>query len=506
MRHEQRELEIKVQLSKSDIARLNRRLSTNKLTSGEPSRQELKSIYFDTPEHSLREMGVSLRLRRQGNAWIQTIKTNKAIRGGVSNPIEIEVPVKAGKPDLARFAHTELGRAVKKAVGEAPLRPLFETAVRRTKHSIKANGSEMELAFDEGKLKAKSKSRKLCEAELELKSGHISGLLETAERIFAGSELEFSTRSKSDLGYELVLGTKSEAPAEEQQGRTEIRSRDTCLQAFTIVFAAVRAQIVTNCRAVLDSTDPRGPHQLRIGLRKLRTAVRALRPLAKSPSLQTFDDIAGRLARGVGSLRDVDALISSVCQPLESVAPDKSGMQELHRALLQDRQVKHKEVRSNLAGAEWSRLQLYLELWPMTLRDVDGIHQPVMDYARKILQARWKKVRALGRRLDELTPEARHDMRKSLKQLRYLSEFFAPLYGKRESRVFIEKLKRLQDVFGYLNDVYMAGQLRSLHGLSPAAMSMAHYTLGWHEAEAKHVWRGAGRAWKQLEASNRFWK
>ena len=506
MRHEQRELEIKVQLNKSDIARLNRRLSTIKLASGEPSRQELRSIYFDTSSHSLREMGVSLRLRQQGNTWIQTIKADKAIKGGVSNPIEIELPVQTGKPDLAKFGHTELGRAVKKAVGKAPLRQLFETEVRRTRHNIKANGSEMELALDEGELKAKSKSRKLCEAELELKSGHVSGLLETAERIFAGSELVFSTRSKSDLGYELVLGTKSEARAEEERDRTEIQPSDTCLQAFTIIFASVREQIVTNFRAVLHSADARGPHQLRIGLRKLRTAIRALRPLANSHSLQTFDDMAGELARGVGSLRDIDALVSTIWRPLESAAPDKAGMLDLQRVLLKQRQAKYKEIRTNLAGAEWSRLQLYLVLWPLTLGDVDGVHQPVVEYARKILQGRWKKVRALGRRLDELTPEARHDMRKSLKQLRYLSEFFAPLYAKRDSRLFIEKLKQLQDVFGYLNDVYMAGQLRSTHGLSPAAMSMAHYALGWHEAEAKHVWRKAGRAWKQLEAANRFWK
>src|SRR5688572_29370571 len=199
MRHEQRELEIKFQLSKSDVARLNRRLVTNKLTSGEPSTQDLRSIYFDTASYSLRKMGVSLRLRQQGKTWVQTIKADKSIRSGVSNPIEIELPVKAGKPDLAKLRHTALARAVRKAVGEAPLHPLFETEVRRTRHNVKANGTVVELAFDEGELKAKSKRRKLCEAELELKSGHVSGLLETAEQIFSGSELVFSTRSKSDL-------------------------------------------------------------------------------------------------------------------------------------------------------------------------------------------------------------------------------------------------------------------------------------------------------------------
>jgi inorganic triphosphatase YgiF len=503
MRDGQRELELKVQLSKSDIARLNRRLAAARLASGEPSKEDLKSIYFDTPGLDLREMGVSLRLRRQGRGWVQTLKADKAIRGGVSNPIEIEIPVSDGTPDIEQLANTELGRAVKKTIGEAPLRPLFKTDVRRTRHNIRANGSEMELALDEGELKANSKTRKLCEAELELKSGHISGLLETAETIFAESELKLSTRSKSDLGYEL-LGRKSETQEGERQDRTEIQASDTCFQAFTVIFATVKEQIITNAHAALDSPNARGPHQLRIGLRKLRTAVRALRPVAKSSSLERFNDLAGKLARCVGTVRDVDILMSSVCQPLEPVAPEKTGMTELQQALLQQHQVKYKEVRSHLAGPEWSRLQLYMALW--TLRDVDGIQQPIVGYSRRILKARWKKVRRLGNRLEELSPEARHDMRKALKELRYLSEFFAPLYSKRDTRRFIDKLKQLQDVFGYLNDVYVARQLRALPELSTGAMGTAHFVLGWHEAEAQHVWSKAGRAWKQLKKSNKFWK
>ena len=151
-------------------------------------------------------------------------------------------------------------------------------------------------------------------------------------------------------------------------------------------------------------------------------------------------------------------------------------------------------------------MQLYMALWPLTLRDVGGIQQPVGDYARRVLQARWKKVQRLGRRLEKLSPEARHDMRKALKQLRYLSEFFAPMYAKRDSRLFIEGLKQLQDVFGYLNDVYVARRLPALPALSPAATGTAHFILGWHEAEATHVWHNVGKAWRQLEDSKRFWK
>ena len=61
--------------------------------------------------------------------------------------------------------------------------------------------------------------------------------------------------------------------------------------------------------------------------------------------------------------------------------------------------------------------------------------------------------------LTRLDAEQRHEMRKALKNLRYQTEFFAPLFERRDTRRFVEQLKTLQDVFGYINDVRMAPRL-----------------------------------------------
>jgi triphosphatase len=99
-------------------------------------------------------------------------------------------------------------------------------------------------------------------------------------------------------------------------------------------------------------------------------------------------------------------------------------------------------------------------------------------------------------------------MRKALKKLRYLAEFFSPLFDKAETAQFIKQLKTLQHVLGYLNDVRMMRQLEVVrerqHGDMEAAKAAAYIT-GRHEAEARHVWHGAGKAWKALAASPRFW-
>jgi triphosphatase len=126
----------------------------------------------------------------------------------------------------------------------------------------------------------------------------------------------------------------------------------------------------------------------------------------------------------------------------------------------------------------------------------------------KVLAKTWKKSAKYGREIERLNGERRHEMRKALKKLRYQTEFLAPLF-KRDTEQFIKQLKALQDVFGYINDVRVASRLTDLrkeyHG-SVDTIKAASYIVGWHEAEANHVWRQAGKAWKALESSRRFWR
>jgi len=259
---------------------------------------------------------------------------------------------------------------------------------------------------------------------------------------------------------------------------------------------------------VLETDDPEGAHQLRIGLRRLRGALRALRPLVDRDCLRAFERLARNLGRSAGMLRDADVMISGIMAPMEAVASDKSGFAELHAALVRDRQDKRDEVRAALGGPAWTKLQLYLTLWPRTLQESAARERPITKHARKVLRKTWKKSAELGQNMKRLDAEQRHEMRKALKNLRYQTEFFAPLFKKRHTRQFIEQLKALQDVFGYLNDAGMASRLVKLQREQQAdgnAARAASYTVGRHEAEAAHVWQSAGKLWQQLRGSPRFW-
>ena len=448
------ELELKVELSKSDVKRLGGELGCDPAIGLPASKGGQRTVYFDTPEHNLDAAGLSLRLRRQDGHWSQTITADRTVAEGVASPVELESPVETREPDIAKIADKNIRRAVREAETGTSLQPVFETVIRRTSRKlVVASGAARAGGATEAR-----------EAELELKAKSAKDLLLAVEKLLGGHEFKLTRQSKAERRYRLPDARRARAEPEKARP-ARIVKRNTCVEAFSAILASAIRQIAVNRQSVLQTDDPEGAHQLRIGLRRLRSALRALRPLLDGGSLRAFERSARELGRGVGMLRDADVLITGIQAPMEQVASDKRGFAELRDALLHHQQAKREEVRSGLRGPQWTKLE----------------------------------------RLDA---EHRHELRKALKELRYQAEFFAPLFKKRDTRRFIEQLKALQDVFGYINDARMAPRLIEVQHKWEAGGSAARaasYTVGRHEAEAAHVWRGVGKLWKELKGSPRFW-
>src|SRR5262245_11481213 len=205
------ELELKVDLSKSDVGRLAGEFAGGDISVGAAATKELRTVYFDTPEHDLHAAGLSLRLRRQDGGWQQTVKVDQHVEGGMSNPIELQAFVEDERPDIRKISDKKIRRAVEKALTDTSLRPVFETVVQRTTRNIKVQDSEIELAVDDGEVRAGKERQHLHEAELELKAGSAEGLLIAAEKLSGGHELELSSNSKAERGYRLALGNKDDS-------------------------------------------------------------------------------------------------------------------------------------------------------------------------------------------------------------------------------------------------------------------------------------------------------
>jgi len=164
-------------------------------------------------------------------------------------------------------------------------------------------------------------------------------------------------------------------------------------------------------------------------------------------------------------------------------------------------------ARSALQGRQWSLLELHLALAPRTVGGDSRLDGALEGFARSALKRQWKRVAERGARLDDLTLDERHALRKALKELRYLCEFFACLFPGRRAQPFIREIRSLQEVFGYLNDVAAARRIGTLcrQGSAGDAERAAAFILGWHNAEAAHAWRTAHKGWRRLRQLPHFW-
>jgi inorganic triphosphatase YgiF len=504
------EFELKLELTPQQLQRVGGNPALEHLTVGKPTTRTLRSIYFDTPDHRLRAQGISLRLREIGDKWVQTIKSGNGVRNGVSHPDEVETVVGRSEPDLSRIADGRIRRAIKKAVSTSTLEPQFETVVTRTTHRLHSDKGDLELALDEGIVRAGKAEDKLCEAELELKAGSPECLLEAAAALFSQENVRLAEASKAERGYNLVLGRRKGSVAPVKARIPPLTGEETCAKALGLFAEAAIEQIIANRRALIETDDPEAAHQLRIGLRRLRSALRAFRPLSFPPTTRDLELHAKALGQHVGELRNADVFIDSILAPVAGNMKGEAGFDGLREALNAHRTAMREQARAALEGEQWSKLQLYLALWPRTVTEDMALAKPVLAFASKALDKGWKRIAKQGAALDDLTLEARHDMRKALKGFRYTAEFFGSLYERSKVEKFVKELKRLQDVFGYVNDVATAAELNQIcHNRcseSREAQRAAGYVLGWHTAQAEHAWKSATAEWKRLARQRRFWE
>lgn len=503
------EIELKIAMGAADVSKLEGEIDRCRFASGRAEHRKLETIYFDTADHALHEAAISLRMRREKRGWLQTVKLGRTSSVGLSNRMELEAHVNADVPDLAAIPDKKVRQAVKKASGGgALLRPVFETIIERTTRTLDVDGSKVEVAIDEGEVRTGTRRRAIREIELELKAGSPEAILVVAEVLLLGQDFELSLRSKADHGYRLALDKRG-ANAEPENARPlSIGSSDTVGEAFATIVASTGQQIRANRRALLETEDPEAPHQLRVGLRRLRTALWALRTWFDSGALAELEKLARDTGRQVGRLRDVDVMIMGLLPPAQAAASDKAGFADLDALLRAHRDEIRREIRDFLRGSDWTRLQLHLAVWPHTLGLNEGLNVPIADASSKMLAKVWKKARSRGDKLDKLNAEELHDLRKSLKRLRYNSEFFARLFEQRNTKQFIKQLKALQDVFGSLSDVRLGRKIVELAmERKPGADSLAAaaYAAGRHEAEASHNGKHAADLWKSLKRTPRFW-
>lgn len=201
------EIELKLLLSKEDLERLlTLDFMVQAVREGSRKVRHLVSTYYDTQELTLKEHGIAYRVRDKGDGSFEaTVKTQKQSAGGLSERLELNLPLAEAQPVLDGFAALGLGFELSE-LAPCGVQALFTVDVQRITYILDYAGAVCELAIDKGAIRCGEKSDSIDEVEIELLEGEVQALLELKERIAAAVTLRAEERSKFARGLELLQG------------------------------------------------------------------------------------------------------------------------------------------------------------------------------------------------------------------------------------------------------------------------------------------------------------
>lgn len=483
-----REIELKLALPASVLAGLHERLSGF----GRGASQRLATTYFDTADLLLARHGMALRLRRTGSGWLQTLKTGAA-RTAFSARGEWETPAPGGRLQLGRLRDTPLA-ALLKSVGSPALVPLFTTRFTRRVWTVDVGKSRVEVALDRGEVVAGRgravRRLPLLELELELKSGRPRALFKLARQLMGKEEGEplpllAFTESKAARGYRLLSGQPL-APVKAAAKGFVARlgpgqSADAALRQ--VIGHGVEV-LLANAQGLSDHEDPEFVHQARVALRRMRSTVRLWRKHSRFPEplVAELQWIGGEL----GAARDADVFVIETLPHLaEGLAPGLDGaMRSLSEAARERRETARQHARAALASGRFAQLALDLLAWAHDAPDDKAPR--LRKLARRQLARAHQRLVDAARLFVALSPERRHRVRILAKRLRYALDLFAVALPPQPTAAYVERLSRLQDLLGALNDAAVArATLRDL-GAGPDLQGAVGLRLAARESFLLH--------------------
>ena len=495
------EIELKFCVPEFTQANLDKQVRTKTAT-----QQRLAAYYFDTADRALAKAGMALRVRFENGNWVQTLKTagDGVAKRGEFNQVRNLAPhadASTIRPDLTVFdapeAQAALARIMPLADLDHALQLQYLTDVTRTQRCIKKNASQIELAYDVGTI-AKGTAdaddqRALHELEFELLNDEpngLSDLVEVAKVWCKRHKLYLSTVTKAERGGLLLAGKRYPAATKADLSQLTFTSDISQFAFLQHVVNNCLAQILPNASAIADgSPDGNHVHQLRVGIRRLRTALKIFKNFTDAIDPNWILVLKHTFSL-LGEYRDREILQIKTQPMLEAQgAPHVEWTFDGIDVLPID------AVRANDFQI------VLLELIKFAHLPAPADSPAARPAVRKKLKKLFKKIAIASEHYATLDTDQQHDVRKDLKTLRYVSEFAAPLFvendkaektktdkskgkanasakGKKPAKLaaFLQYLEPAQDMLGEYND-NVVGQAH--YAARAATDPNALFAVGW---------------------------
>ena len=507
---EPREIELKLRFQRDAQALLRQHPALQPPGASHWEVRHEHTVYFDTPTLELAELGFSLRIRRRGDRRIQTLKSVSDRDGVAASRAEWEWPVSQDHPDLTLLDETPF-KDLLSAIAAGHLRPVCETRIERTAREIRiGNDTVVEVVLDQGRVSSGDKIEEVSELELELKQGNSGPIYRLALTLLDDIPLTLGMESKAQRGQRLLTGSMPGA----------VGSVPMTLEKNIRVDAAFRRLVGVELGHVLANQpaacvpDIEGVHEMRVGVRRLRSLIALFRNYLEPQVAQDFNDALKRFGQVLGAARDWDVFCTQILPDAQSHGRIAESASQLRPAAQAERHEAHLRLQQVLAQPGFTALCLGMAAWinpapagaPLVTPDQE--QRPLRKLAPDLMDRLAQQVAKRGRRCRKRSAEQLHDLRKSLKKLHYSAEHVGSLYSEKPTKRFLRACKRLQKALGESNDSTMVLRLAKQlcanprEELAPAAATL----MRWSEKRRDKALGNLPKAWTNFDDTPAFWR
>lgn len=501
------EIELKLAVSPADLQGLMRKPVLDHFALAKPTTEQLDARYFDTADCRLHQAGLALRVRSKSGGWVQTLKRDGK-PGGAFERDEWEMAVPGPEPDLAALQGggvlpAKVARLLESLRRDGPLQEKFTVRVQRETWQLRMADAQVEMVLDDGAITCGDASAPVSEIEFELRSGDKAALYALAAELAAHVTLHVSSESKSARGYALCEG-RQEAP---RKAGTIALGRGMSVGAgMGAILAGCLQHAGANVRGVLETDDPEYLHQVRVGLRRFRSALKLFESLAALPEPLAAE--LSWLGEALGSARDHDVL---ALDTLPAMAADlgEAGQTQLQPLLERATAAaaEHRAaLRRTLQSPRYGQCMLALHEWVDCARwrqaasseQKAALRKPLAKFARQSVEQGHARIRKRGRGLHRHDAAALHRLRIACKRNRYAVEFFRDLARARAAGRYIKALSSLQDTLGQRNDMSVALTLLPALAEDASLAEPRAFAMGYLACAANAGLHGVRKPWRQF--------
>ncbi|CAN5325231.1 CYTH and CHAD domain-containing protein [soil metagenome] len=459
----------------------------------------LDATYFDTSDLALAARRLVLRRRRGGDDAGWHLKSPL----GAGERQELREPLGNDAADIPE----RLLRSVRVHARDSELIPVVRLQTRRTAYRLLGASGTVLAEFSDDRVRAdrlvgEPHSESWREWEVELVDGD-PALLDAVQSMLATAGIQLAGYVSK---FARALGDRH--PRERPSAPSRPTRRSSAGQIL-LAYADEQVRVLWEQDPLVREDVPESVHEMRVALRRLRSALATFRVLIDAHSAQRLREELKWVAGVLGAARDLEVLRQRLGDLISAEPPELvlgPVARRIDEQLATSYRDAHLAAMTALSSTRYFRLLDSLDSLLAEVPSTPLWSEPARELVPGLIAREWKRMRTAieaAERAPAGTPRdlALHEVRKSAKRLRYAAEAATWVHPK-PARRLAAAAAEVQTILGEHHDsVVSRGLLRrwaaeaDLRGESGFSYGRLDALEQWHAAESDAQF---ARAWSRF--------